>query len=182
MTSENYEIHPFYSVAQYEAMIDYYLLADDVFLRGMGVERNRLPRKDEWLREVLADHEVPDDKKDRFYLSWIFNGQPIGHSSINKIRIGEEAYFHPHLWRPHLRRAGLGTAFSKRSVQFYFERFRLKRLFSEPFAENPAPNKTLLKLGFKFIQRYRTVPGTISGEQEVNRYVLTGCVESVYSH
>jgi len=63
MTSENYEIHPFYSVAQYEAMIDYYLLADDVFLRGMGVERNRLPRKDKWLREVLADHEVPDDKK-----------------------------------------------------------------------------------------------------------------------
>ena len=66
MTSENYEIHPFYSVAQYEAMIDYYLLADDVFLRGMGVERNRLPRKDKWLREVLADHEVRMTKRTGF--------------------------------------------------------------------------------------------------------------------
>ena len=87
---------------------------------------------------------------------------------------GRRAYFHLHLWRPHLRKAGLGTEFSRRSVQFYFERFRLKRLFSEPFAENLAPNKVLPRLGFKFIQRYRTVPGAINGEQEVNRYMLAG--------
>jgi hypothetical protein len=28
--------------------------------------------------------------------------------------------------------------------------------FSEPFADNPAPNKLLPKLGFKFIKRYST--------------------------
>lgn len=155
MTSETLEVRPFCSAAEYEAMIDYFLLAEDALLCGMGVERNRLPPKDEWLREVLADHEVPDDKKDRFYLAWIYNAQQIGHSSINKIRVGEGAYFHLHLWHPHLRKAGLGTEFSRRSVQFYFERFRLKRLFSEPFAENLAPNKVLPRLGFKFIQRYR---------------------------
>lgn len=182
MTIEKYEVRPFSSAAQYEAMIDYFLLADDDYLRGMGVDRNRLPRKEKWLLEVFADHELPDGQKGRYYLSWIFNGQPIGHSSINRIRMGEEAYFHLHLWRPELRRAGLGTEFSRRSVQFYFERFRLKRLFSEPFAENTAPNKTLSKLGFRFIQRYRTVPGTISDEQEVNRYVLYDCAKSIKFH
>jgi RimJ/RimL family protein N-acetyltransferase len=172
VTTEAIAVRPFCSAAEYEAMIDYFLLAEDAFLCGMGVERNRLPPKDQWLRNALADHGVPDDKKDRFYVAWIHNDQQVGHSSINKIRIGEEAYFHLHLWHPHLRKAGLGTEFSKRSVQLYFERFRLKRLFSEPFAENPAPNKVLPKLGFQFIQRYRTVPGTINGEQEVNRYML----------
>jgi len=153
-------------------MIDYYLLADDAFLCSMGVERSRLPQKEQWLRDVLADHDARDDKKDRFYLAWIYSGQQIGHSSINKITIGEEAYFHLHLWRPDLRKSGLGTELSRKSVQFYFERFHLKRLFCEPFAENPAPNKVLPKLGFEFIRRYATVPGAISGEQEVNRYVL----------
>lgn len=177
MTSEKLEVRPFGSAAEYEAMVDYFLLAGDAFLRGMGVDKNRLPPKDKWLRELLADHEVADDKKDRFYLAWIHNGQQVGHSSVNKIRVGEEAYFHLHLWRPHLRKAGLGTEFSKRSVRFYFERFRLKRLFSEPFADNPAPNKLLPKLGFKFIKRYSTVPGAINGEQEVNRYILAGFAE-----
>ena len=68
------------------------------------------------MRQVLADHEVADDKKDRFYLAWIFNGRQIGHSSINKIKVGEEAYFHLHLWQADLRKAGLGTELCKRSI------------------------------------------------------------------
>jgi RimJ/RimL family protein N-acetyltransferase len=47
-------------------------------------------------------------------------------------------------------------------------------LFCEPFADNPAPNKVLPKLGFKFVKRYWTVPGQICPEQEVNLYVLDG--------
>jgi hypothetical protein len=63
-------------------MIDYFISAEDTFLRGMGVDRTRLPAKDKWLREVLADHKAADDKKDRFYLAWLYNGEQIGHSSI----------------------------------------------------------------------------------------------------
>jgi len=107
MTSEKLEVRPFCSAAEYEAMVDYFLLAGDAFLRGMGVDTNRLPPKDKWLRELLADHKVADDKKDRFYLAWIHNGRQVGHSSINKIRVGEEAYFHLHLWHPHLRKSWL---------------------------------------------------------------------------
>ena len=58
------------------------------------------------------------------------------------------------------------------SANFYFERFDLKKLLCEPSADNPAPNRVLEKLGFAFIRRYRTIPGVIAYEQDVNRYEL----------
>jgi hypothetical protein len=42
----------------------------------------------------------------------------------------------------------------------------------EPSAGNSAPNRVLEKLGFAFIRRYRTTPGVIAYEQDVNRYEL----------
>lgn len=160
-------------------MIDYFVDADDAFLRGMGVERALVPSKEDWLRSVLADHERADDEKDRLYVGWFYRGLQIGHSSVNRIKVGEEAFFHLHLWRPDLRTAGFGAHLCRRSIEIYFDRLRLKRLWCEPYAENPAPNRTLPKLGFQFIKRYRTVPGTINFEQDVNLYCLTrGDVES----
>jgi hypothetical protein len=45
-------------------------------------------------------------------------------------------------------------------------------MYCEPYADNPAPNRVLVKTGFRFIARYRTTPGVINFEQEVNRYVI----------
>jgi hypothetical protein len=45
-------------------------------------------------------------------------------------------------------------------------------LYCEPYALNPAPNKTLEKLGFKFLKTYTTIPGWINFEQEVNLWEL----------
>lgn len=89
----------------------------------------------------------------------------MGHSSINKIKLGEEAHIHLHLWKSELRKAGLGMEFFKRSVNFFLREFRLKRLLCEPYAENPAPNRVLSKEGFKLVKRYRTIPGVINFEQ-----------------
>ena len=86
--------------------------------------------------------------------------------------LATEAFIHLHLWKSQLRRAGLGTEFVRRSAAFYFERFNLQKLVCEPWAENPAPNRVLEKLGFAFVRRYRTIPGVIAFEQEVNRYEL----------
>src|SRR5436190_1529697 len=52
------------------------------------------------------------------------------------------------------------------------ERFNLQKLVCEPCAENPAPNRVLEKLGFAFVRRYRTIPGVIAYQQDVNRYEL----------
>src|SRR5437764_11312456 len=169
---EEIEVCPFSSRQEYELMLDYFYMADDPFLRGMGVDRLKLPERDKWLDALLADHEKPYCERDRFYLVWRLRGTRVGHSSINKIVLGDEAFIHLHLWNSELRRAGLGTEFVRRSAAFYFERFNLEKLVSEPFAENPAPNRVLEKLGFAFVRRYRTVPGVIAFEQEVNRYEL----------
>jgi RimJ/RimL family protein N-acetyltransferase len=115
----------------------------------MGVDRLKLPERDRWLDALLADHEKADRERDRFYLVWIFRGRRVGHSSINKIVPGAEAFIHLHLWNSRLRRAGLGTEFVRRSAAFYFERFNLQKLV---WAKNPAPNRVLEKLGFAFVR------------------------------
>ena len=171
------EVRPFSSRQDYELMVDYFYDADDDFLHGMGVDRVNLPPKKQWLDALLADHEKPDGQRDRFYLVWIYRGERIGHSSINKIVLGVEAFIHLHMWNAQLRKAGLGTEFVRKSAGFYFQRFNLKKLICEPFAENPAPNRVLEKLRFTFITRYVTIPGPISFEQQVNRFeILRGAL------
>jgi RimJ/RimL family protein N-acetyltransferase len=169
---EEIEVRPFSTREEYELMLDYFYKADDSFLCGMGVDRLKLPERDKWLDALLADHEKPDKERDRFYLVWIFRGQRVGHSSVNKIVPGTEAFIHLHLWNSQLRR-GLGTEFVRRSANFYFERFNLQKLVCEPWTRNPAPNRVLEKLGFALIKRYTTTPGVIAYEQEVNCYELT---------
>jgi hypothetical protein len=101
---EEIEVRPFSSREEYVLMLDYFYKADDPFLRGMGVDRLKLPERDTWLDALLADHEKPERERDRFYLVWIFRGRRVGHSSINKIVLGDEAFIHLHLWKSQLRR------------------------------------------------------------------------------
>jgi len=54
----------------------------------------------------------------------------------------------------------------------FLRRFGLQRLYCEPYAENPAPNRVLAKAGFRFVKRYRTISGLINSEQDVNRYLI----------
>lgn len=165
-------VRPFESTADYERMLDYFYDATGDFLRSMGVEPSLLPEREQWLQASLADHDRPDDEKDRFYLAWLVGAELVGNSSISHIE-PSAAHMHMHLWRPNLRRQGVGTEFSAQSVDYYFDRFGFRRLASEPFAANPAPNRVLTKLGFEFIKRYTTVPSTIALRQDVNRYETT---------
>lgn len=174
ITDPRARIGPFAERHDYERMIDYFLTADEAFLMGMGVDPKKLPQREAWLESLLLDHERGDGEKERSYLAWVYDGAPVGHSSINQIKLGEEAFIHLHLWVSGLRKKGLGTQFFAASAAEFMRVFRLKRLYSEPYAENVAPNRVLLKSGFRFIKRYRTVPGHINFEQDVNRYVLDG--------
>jgi len=172
MTDPCIQIRPFADRRDCELMVDYFLTATDAFLEGMGVDRRKLPEREAWIESALLDLKRADDEKDRSYLAWIYGGSAVGHSSINKIKVGEEAFIHLHLWVGGLRQAGLGTRFFAASAAEFMRRFRLKRLYCEPYAANPAPNRVVLKSGFRFIKRYRTTPGPLNFEQDVNQYVL----------
>jgi RimJ/RimL family protein N-acetyltransferase len=166
------EVRPFRTKAEYEQMVEYFIQSSDTFLRGMGIDPAKLPARNDWLEEVWEDHHRPDPEKDRIYLAWIYEDELVGHSSINKIRWSEEGSIHLHLWKPDLRGKGVGLDFFRQSVRFFFRELRLKKIYCEPYAENPAPNKVLSRLGFTLVKTWKTVPGTTCFEQHVNRWEL----------
>ncbi len=162
-----------FEAADVDFMINYFLQADPAFLELMGVEPGKLPRADAWRRIVLEDLERPLEHRKFYYLLWQIDGAPVGQSNINKIVYGKEAYMHLHLWGQEQRQRGHGTYFIRKSISRYFEKFQLQNLYCEPYALNQAPNKTLPKAGFEFIETYETTPGWINFKQRVNRWVLS---------
>lgn len=89
------------------------------------------------------------------------------------ITFGEEAHMHLHLWNSAVRQQGLGAALVKMTLPYFFEKYRLKRLHCEPYALNPAPNKTLEKVGFILIKTHKTIPGSFSFEQDANLWEMS---------
>ena len=160
-------------VSDFENIVDYFLKSNDNFLLSMGVDISKLPSREAWLNILMSDFYLPAEKKSFYYIIWLMNNEPVGHSNINKIVLGEEAYMHLHLWQTEARKKGLGLDFLKLTLPYYFHTFKLKILYCEPSAVNAAPNKTLEKLGFDFIKSYDTIPGWINAYQTVNRWCLT---------
>ncbi len=154
-------------------MINYFLRADDDFLAGMGVDPSRLPRADTWKSLLKQDLNRSIQNRQFYYVIWELDHQSMGHSNLNKIIFGQEAYMHLHIWAPKNRQSGLGGYFLTQSIARYFTFFNLQNLFCEPYAMNPGPNKTLAKVGFELVKTYRTTPGWINFEQTVNRWVLS---------
>ncbi len=159
--------------ADIELLINYWLGSDPAFLVGMGVDLAKIPGREEW-KEMLLEQlrQTPEEKKS-YCIIWLVSGIAVGHSNVNKITFGEEAYMHLHLWKQDERKRGLGTSLVKMTLPYFFYNLKLKKLYCEPYAHNPAPNKTLEKLGFLFVKQYITTPGWINFEQLVNRWELT---------
>ncbi len=152
---------------------DYWLESDPDYLIGMGVDLDKLPSRAAFTNMLIEQINATPENKVTYALIWSINNEPIGHSNVNKITFGKEAFMHLHLWTTKHRQQGMGTAFVKLSLPYYFNTLQLENLFCEPFANNPAPSKTLKKVGFEFEKKYSTIPGTLNNEQEVNRWKLS---------
>lgn len=152
---------------------EYWLSADEKFMKGMGVDLKKIPSAAEWKSMLEEQLSSGYEHKKSYCLIWEEDGKAIGHSNINKIRFGEEAYMHLHIWKSDSRKKGRGTALIRMGLPFFFNKLRLKRIYCEPYALNPAPNKTLQKAGFTFLKSYTCVPGWINFEQEVNLWEMT---------
>ncbi len=156
-----------------DLIADYWLKSDPDFLISMGVDLNKLPSR-EHLSEILATQiKLPDPKKASLALIAQIKGIAGGHCNVNNIVFGKEATMHLHLWQSKNRMKGHGTQMVCRSLPIFFERLKLETIWCEPYAINPAPNRTLDRIGFEFVKKYVTIPGSLNFEQEVNRYKLT---------
>ena len=105
-------------------------------------------------------------------LVWLLGDRRIGFSTADKIRYGEQANMHLHVIEPERRQQGVGAECVRRSVDIYFQRLGLKRLYCEPNAFNVAPNRALQKAGFKYLKTHMTVPGPLNFHQAVTRWVI----------
>ncbi|MDF2437503.1 MAG: hypothetical protein K0Q95_1879 [Bacteroidota bacterium] len=152
---------------------DYWLTADSSFLEGMGVDLNKLPSRGELSNMLLMQLQTPLVHKRSFCMIWELNGNPVGHSNVNPMQFGEEATMHLHLWKNAERKRGMGSELVRLTLPHFFEKLQLKKLISEPYALNPAPNKTLEKVGFEFVKEYITIPGSLNFEQPVKRWEMT---------
>jgi RimJ/RimL family protein N-acetyltransferase len=152
---------------------DYWLNSEPGFLQGLCVDLSKLPTRAQWIEMLTDQLNTPLDQKKSYCLIWQLDNSPVGHCNINKIIVGEEAYMHLHLWESNMRNKGYGKEWVKKSVPVFFEKYRLKTLYSEPYALNPAPNKTLEKAGFTFVREYVTIPGAINFEQPVKLWRIS---------
>jgi RimJ/RimL family protein N-acetyltransferase len=156
-----------------DAITNYWLGADPVFLKGMGVDMNKIPGRDEWEKMLLEQLSQSYKEKKSYCIIWQGDDKPVGHSNINKIIFGEEAYMHLHIWYDDIRKKGYGTPLIKMTLPWFFEKYKLKKLYCEPYALNPAPDKTLEKAGFEFVKEYITTPGWLNFEQPVKLWVIS---------
>ena len=156
-----------------EYITQYWLTADPAFLTGMGVDLDKMPSREEWVTMLSEQLAKPYPEKKSYCMIWLVNNKAIGHCNANKIKFGEEAYMHLHMWNSGLRKKGMGKELVKMSLSYFFENLELKRIFSEPYALNTAPNKTLENTGFTFVKQFITIPGFLNFEQAVNLWELT---------
>jgi len=156
-----------------DLIADYWLKSESDFLIQMGVDLNKIPTRVD-LRLMLTEQiNTSLLDKNSYALIWEFYDKQIGHTNVNNIEYGKIATMHLHLWNSTTRNKGIGTELIRMSLPFYFKRLKIKKLICEPYALNSAPNKTLKKVGFKFVKKYLTTPGALNFEQVVNRWELT---------
>ena len=158
--------------SEVDIIIQYFQNSTPEHLETLGVDPSRLPPAQSWRERLQRECTLPVEQRSMMLVIWLSDDQPIGFSTSDKIRYGEQAHMHLHVTEPERRHQGTGAECVRRSVDIYFERLKLKRLFCEPNAFNVPPNRTLQKAGFKYLKTHMTVPGPLNFHQAVTRWVV----------
>jgi RimJ/RimL family protein N-acetyltransferase len=153
-------------------VIQYFQDSTPEHLEILGVDPSRLPPAQSWRERLQRECTLPIEQRTMMLVIWLSDDQPVGFSTSDKIRYGEQAHMHLHVTEPERRHQGIGVECVRRSADIYFERLKLKRLFCEPNAFNVPPNRTLQKAGFKYLETHMTVPGPLNYHQAVTRWVI----------
>lgn len=154
-------------------LLNYWFTAEDAFLTGMGVDLSKMPTQDQFKEMLIQQLDTPIQQKKSYCIIWLLNGNPVGHCNTNPTSFGDEAKMHLHLWHSEERSKGSGVTFLKLTLPLFFHKLQLQTLWCEPYALNPAPNRTLDKVGFDLVKEYVTIPGFINFEQPVKQWKMS---------
>jgi RimJ/RimL family protein N-acetyltransferase len=158
--------------SEVDLIMGYFFKSSPEHLETLGVDPSRLFPAEHWRERLQRECTLPIERRNAMLVIWLSDDGPIGFSTADKIAYGEQANMHLHVIDPERRKQGIGTECVRRSVDLYFDRLKLKRLFCEPNAFNVAPNRTLQKAGFKYLKTHMTVPGPLNFHQAVTRWVM----------
>ena len=156
-----------------ELITNYWMNATPSHLLRMGVDVQKIPSRELFSEFLITQINTPISERLSYCIIWDFNAKPVGHLNTNPTSFGESAYMHLHLWENKKRKKGLGTDFVKLALPFLFKNLQLKTLYCQPYALNPAPNKTLEKIGFKLLKEHVTIPGSFNFEQPVKLWEMS---------
>jgi len=115
------------------------------------------------MEKIRSDIRLPWNRT-VLYVMWLFENKPIGHSNINNIVYGQEAYMHLHLWAP--RNATRHRYVAPAPVaavllqELQAQRTLLRTLFTQYRSE-----QDLERMGFELVKKYETTPGWINFHQ-----------------
>jgi RimJ/RimL family protein N-acetyltransferase len=158
-------------LADFEVRIAYFHEATDEHLNRLGVDRSLLPRRDVWRALFEQNLARPLEERFEYGVVWELDGRLVGFSTVDQIRIGDEAHMHLHIIDPEHRARGLGTEFVRLTAAHVCDVLRLKRLYCEPNAFNAAPNRTLQKAGFTYVRSREVRPNPINTFQMTTIWV-----------
>lgn len=154
-------------------IVRYWTESQPAHLAAMGVDLLKVPPAEALAAGLQKQLGVPYEEKSAYCLIAEVDGTAIGHCNTNPTQFGGEAYMHLHLWQGVSRGQGLGSQMVLGALPYFFGNLQLHTLYSQPYARNEAPSRTLQKVGFAFDKEYITVPGSLNFEQPVKRWVLT---------
>ena len=60
-----------------EYIVDYFLDSDIEFLRAMGADKTKLPKRKEWIQLLELEFGKPYEEKKFYYIVWLLNNRPF---------------------------------------------------------------------------------------------------------
>src|SRR5678816_4397964 len=79
-------------------IVSYWLESDPLFLQSIGVDLTKIPERGQLTAMIEEQLTQSYEEKKAYAIIWEIDGKAAGHSNVNKIIFGKEAYMHLHLW------------------------------------------------------------------------------------
>jgi len=108
-------------------VIDYFHRASAEHLETLGVDPTRLPDPSKWRQLYEHEYSQPLERRGSFMVLWELEGRPMGFSTVDRLKYGEEAYMHLHvidpaLYRREILKSANGNPFHIRNMLWHGSR------------------------------------------------------------
>lgn len=153
-------------------ILNYWFNKKDTELSLIGIDKVKMGTRESWLEMLENILNTPIENAHSWYLIWQVDDKAIGYSTLRNISQNNLADIHLHIWESGVRRKGYGAKLFAMSVVEFYKLFNFKLMLCEPHAQNPAPNKTLSKIGFKKWRSMVGAPLSLCVVCEINSYII----------